>query len=98
MTGKSLQEARTIEDQRYKDVVAGQNAGFRRIAAEWETDAIACGNNTQTKSSCIQAAIQKRDRQLTLHGQIRVRALTVHQDNAAAIERFWEKARALKTP
>jgi hypothetical protein len=90
-TGKSRQEAHKIEDERYKDALAGLDKMYRHIGADWEIDAQACGNDAKTTSSCMQAAIQKRDRQLKTERALRIQASTLHFDQCDEIDRFWSK-------
>ncbi len=89
--GGSQQEARTIEDQRYKDVIAGLDAMKRKIYADWLTDKLACGNDSRTNASCLKAAADKRDKQIALENQLRAQANALHGNQLDAIYRYWEK-------
>jgi hypothetical protein len=88
-TGKSQQEARQIEDQRYSDVIAGLDKMHRNIYADYTADRIACGNDSRTNAGCLKAAADKRDRRLAANDQLRIQADALHANQIEDIYRFW---------
>ena len=79
-TAKSRQEAVDIENKLYKHVVEGLDATYKEIAADWDREAHACGNDTRYNKECVKRAENRRDAALNSLRTQRHRAGIDHKE------------------